>query len=143
MKYAYSLKTERVKEPDFPYHNEKITRAEDVFNFVRKLQDSDIEKLITLYLDAQNKIICVQIQTGTINQAAPYPREIFKHALLCSAVGIALVHNHPSNNITASPEDKSFTFKIKEAAKLFDIKFLDHVIIGEDQFLSFQEAGLL
>ena len=86
-KYAYSLKTERVKEKDFPYAGEQITSTSELLNFVHKLQDSDIEKFLVLYLDAQNQLVCVQIIQGTVNQAVIYPREVFKHALLSGACG--------------------------------------------------------
>jgi len=52
------------------------------------LQDSDIEKLLVLHLDGQNRLNCIQIQTGTVNRAAAYVREIIKHALLSSSSGI-------------------------------------------------------
>lgn len=143
MKYAYSIKTTRVKETDFPYAGNKITGAGDVVNFAHALQNADIEKFICLYLDAQNKIICLQMQTGTVNQANVYPREIMKHALLSNTCALILVHNHPSGNTKPSPEDEAITRRIKEAAKLFDIKVLDHIIITENSYLSFQEAGLI
>jgi len=71
-KYAFSLKTERVREKDFPYAGEKITSTSELLNFVHKLQDSDIEKFLILHLDAQNQLVCIQIMQGTVNQAVVY-----------------------------------------------------------------------
>ncbi len=93
-KYAYSLKTERIKETDFPYHGEQVTATRELLHFVHRLQDSDIEKFLILYLDAQNKLVGVQVIPGTVNQAVVYPREVFKHALLSGGTcAIILVHN--------------------------------------------------
>ena len=143
-KYAYSIKTSRVKEPDFPYECQQLTCTADVVSFARSLQDSDIEKMLTLYLDAQNKLICIQVTNGTVNQAVVYPREIIRHALLMNACAIIMVHNHPSNNVRPSDPDIRLTKTIKESAKTLDILFHDHIIVGsEGRFLSFREEGIL
>ena len=59
--YAYSIKTTRVKEKDFPYNGQRITCTNDLINFARALQDSDIEKFLVVYLDAQNSVIGIQV----------------------------------------------------------------------------------
>jgi len=140
--YAYSLKTTRVKEPDFPY-KAKFRSASDVANFAKSLQDSDVEKFLTLFLDAGNKLSCINVVIGTVNKCMPIAREICKHALLSGAVAVILVHNHPSGNLAPSPEDKKFTEETKKACALLEIKVLDHLIISEDGFFSFSEEGLI
>jgi len=143
MKYAYSLKTTRVREPDFPYTGTKVTCTTDLLAFARSLQDSDIEKFLTLYLDAVNKIICVQVMLGTVNQAVIYPREIMKHAILSGACAIVLIHNHPSGEIRPSEQDIKLTKTIQECMKLLDISVHDHIIIGGERFYSFREEGII
>ena len=143
MKYAYSLKTERVKEPDFPYTGKKITCASDIANFVKYIEKSDIEKFVSIYLDADNKVIGIHITAGTINCAFPIAREIFKNALLFSAAAVILTHNHPSGKVVPSPEDKKFTSDVSTGGKIMGIKILDHIIIGDSQFFSFSEEGIL
>ena len=143
MKYAYTLKTERVREKDFPYHGEKMSGSDDVVAFVKKIQDSDIEKMLILYLNSKNCVVCLQITTGTINQANVWPREIFKHALLSGASAIILAHNHPAGDPHPSSQDIDFTKTVQEIAKLFDIRVLDHVILVESGNYSFAEEGLL
>ena len=59
------------------------------------------------------------------------------------AAAIICVHNHPSTNITPSPEDKKFTQEMAEAGKLMGVKVLDHIIIGGDTFYSFANDGML
>ena len=142
-KYAYSLKTQRVKETDFPYHGEQVTATRELLHFVHRLQDSDIEKFLILYLDAQNKLVCVQVIPGTVNQAVVYPREVFKHALLGGGCAIILVHNHPSGHPKPSEADIRLTKTIQECAKLFDILVHDHLIVAGERFFSFREEGLM
>jgi DNA repair protein RadC len=142
-KYAYSLKTQRVKETDFPYHGEQITSTKELLQFVHRLQDADIEKMIILYLDAQNQLICIQVINGTVNQAVVYPREVFKHALLSGASAVILVHNHPSGHPKPSDADIRLTKSIQESAKLFEILVHDHLIVAGERFFSFREEGLM
>ena len=66
--YAYSLKTERVREKDFPYNGNEISCTKELVDFAKKLQDSDIEKMIVVYLDAQNKLTGILPIMGTVNQ---------------------------------------------------------------------------
>ncbi|MEI8172716.1 MAG: JAB domain-containing protein [Deltaproteobacteria bacterium] len=143
MKYAYSLKTERVKEKDFPYAGEQLTCTAELVNFVHRLQDSDIEKFIILYLDAQNQLVCVQIMQGSVNQAAVYPREAFKHALLSGACAVILVHNHPSGHAKPSDADIRLTKTIQEGARIFDLLVHDHLIVAGERFFSFREEGMM
>ncbi|MDQ5987896.1 MAG: hypothetical protein CSYNP_03644 [Syntrophus sp. SKADARSKE-3] len=142
--YAYSIKTSRVKEPDFPYEGRSISCTSELLDFARSLRDSDIEKMLALYLDAQNRIICIQIATGTVNQAVVYPREIIRHALLAGSSAIILMHNHPSGYTRPSDADIRLTKTIREAAQFLDIVVHDHIIIGsENRFFSFREEGLM
>ncbi|MCX7001246.1 MAG: hypothetical protein NT106_13280 [Candidatus Sumerlaeota bacterium] len=69
-KYAYSLKTERVKEKDFPYAGEQLTCTSELVNFVHRLQDSDVEKMLVIYLDAQNKLCGLFPTTKTLVECA-------------------------------------------------------------------------
>lgn len=142
-KYAYSLKTERVKEKDFPYKGQNVTSTNELRDFVQKLQDSDIEKLIVIYLDAALNLMGILPIMGTLNQAIAYPREILKHALLCSASSVIIVHNHPSGSLIPSDADIVFTRKVKDALKTIDIELLDSAIFAEKGFYSFRDSGLL
>ncbi len=117
MKYAYSIKTTKVKEKDFPYEGQQITCTAELVKFARDLHDSDIEKMLVVYLDAQNKIICIKIDKGTVNQAVVYPREIIRHALIANASALILIHNHPSGNIRPSDADIRLTRTITETGK--------------------------
>jgi DNA repair protein RadC len=71
------------------------------------------------------------------------PRMILRIALEEKAVSIILCHNHPSGNLKPSQPDRELTKKIKEAARLFDINLLDHIIVSQDGYFSFADEGLI
>ena len=140
--YAYRLETRRVKETDFPYTGKGFTDAEAVAEFCRSLQDSDVEKMIVLHLTTKNGLIGVQFFSGTVDRAVISPREIIKYSLLAGgAASIILVHNHPSGHPDPSKEDRALTDAIIKCAQLFDIRVLDHIILGEKGFFSAKSAG--
>jgi DNA repair protein RadC len=145
MKYAYSIKTSRIKEPDFPYFDKKISCTRELLDFLKSLQSADNEKFIALYMDAQNQLICIQIVNGIVNQAVVYPREIIRHALLVNASAMILAHNHPSGHPKPSDADLRLTKTICETAKFMDILLHDHIIIGGDtgRYYSMREEGVM
>ncbi|HEY85843.1 MAG TPA: JAB domain-containing protein [Chloroflexi bacterium] len=101
------------------------------------------EQLRVVLLDTKNFILAVKtIYTGNANTTIIRVSEIFKMAVRENAIGIILIHNHPSGDPTPSPEDVQVTQKIIEAGKLLDIDVLDHVIIGRQRFVSLKERGL-
>jgi DNA repair protein RadC len=144
MRYAYSIKTTRVKEQDFPYDGHQISCTSELLQFACSLRDSDIEKMIVIYLDAQNQILGIQITAGTVNQAVVYPREVIRHALLMGSSAIILIHNHPSGKVKPSDADIRLTKTVQETAKFLEILIHDHIILGaEDRYFSFREEGLM
>ena len=126
-------------------NNLKLTSPDIVFEYFKdKLSDKKQEYFYTLYLDNNKKIISEKLHyIGTINHSLIHPREIYKEAYLCSASSIILIHNHPSGNITPSKEDISITNNLKEIGKLFGIEIVDHIIIGNYNYFSFIENGII
>lgn len=141
--YAYSLKTKRVKEVDFPYRGETLSSPNAVASFAKELQSSDIEKFIVLYLDCKNNLICIQVQPGSLDQTAVYPREVAKHALLSGASSVIFVHNHPSGSLSPSTADRELTRTLKDSLALLQIRVNDHVIISDTGHYSFAEEGVI
>lgn len=84
-----------------------------------------------------------EISQGGVNFASLSNREIFSRALLCGAASIAVVHNHPSGDVTPSTSDLRCAERIQKAGDLMGIKLSDFLIVGEEGFFSFAEAGLL
>ncbi|MDA3819322.1 MAG: DNA repair protein RadC [Candidatus Delongbacteria bacterium] len=102
------------------------------------------EEFWVIYLDRGNKVIDKKrISTGGTVGTVVDVKMIMKHAVELLAQGIVLSHNHPSGNNTPSKRDIDITYKLRDAAKLFDIKLLDHVIISHLGYFSFVDDGLL
>lgn len=101
------------------------------------------EEVLLLMLDSKNKIIKdLVVSTGTINTSIMPTREIFIHALKYEAVNIIILHNHPSGDPSPSSEDIRVTKKLTEAGNLIGISLMDHIIIGDNRYISLKEQGL-
>jgi DNA repair protein RadC len=99
----------------------------------RYLQHADREHFVSLMLDVKNQVIGIHtVSVGSLFVAIVSPREVFKAAILANAAAIIVAHNHPSGDVTPSPEDIQVTKTLKEAGKLLDIEVLDHLILGGD-----------
>ena len=102
------------------------------------------ERLVGLYLDAQNRLLAREtLSVGSLNTTRTHPREILEPALRHLAVAFVLAHNHPSGSLVPSQDDLSFTGAIGRAAELMDFGFLDHLIITARGYVSFRERGLM
>jgi DNA repair protein RadC len=109
-----------------------------------QLRGYSYEVFACLFLDNQHRIIRLdELFRGTIDGASVYPREVVKQALYHNAAAVIFAHNHPSGISEPSQADKQITEKLKQALALFDIRVLDHFIIGDGQPYSFAEHGLL
>jgi DNA repair protein RadC len=122
-------------------YKKKIKTAEDVFNyFVDTMKDKKKEYFYALLLDTKNQIISNElISVGTLNSSLIHPREVFNPAIKASSNSIILVHNHPSGDCTPSFEDKEITKILLDAGKMLGVSLLDHVIIGNFGFSSYNE----
>ncbi|HLX91519.1 MAG TPA: DNA repair protein RadC [Puia sp.] len=108
------------------------------------LRDHRHEVFLVVFLNRANKINHVEIiSSGGITGTVADPRIILKKALDEDAVSLILCHNHPSGNLKPSKADEQLTAKIKEAARLFDINVLDHIIVSEEGYFSFADEGIL
>lgn len=134
-----------VRESSVLYKNRKISSPSDAFDLLKEfLEGSDREQLLVCSLDTKNQPNTINIcSIGTINSSLVHPREIFKTAILSNAASIIVAHNHPSNDANPSTEDINITIRLKECGKLLGIDLLDHIIIGEDKFISLKEKGIL
>ena len=97
-----------------------------------------------LMLNSKAKLIGESdVSKGTVNASVITPRELFIEALQRNAVSIVIMHNHPSGDPTPSREDLLTTKRIMEAGLLIGIELLDHIVIGNNCYVSFREKGLL
>ncbi len=124
---------------------ERISGAKDVYDAVRPYyKGADREILSTLCLNSQNQPTCFNIASmGSLNTCRARPADILKVAILSNALGLVMIHNHPSGNLEPSPEDLEFTRSIEKACKLLDVELYDHLIVTDDRFMSFRERGLI
>jgi len=107
-------------------------RVYDVFKFI---QYDTKEKFIVVNLTSQNTIINYEVvAVGSVKSISIRPAEVLRSAILINAPAIILIHNHPSGDPNPSNADIKFTEMVTQAAKLFDIRVLDHVIIGYQCF---------
>lgn len=109
-----------------------------------QLRGYSYEVFACLFLDNQHRVIqLTELFRGTIDAASIYPREVAKQALHHNAAAVIFAHNHPSGIAEPSLADKHITEKLKQAMALFDIRVLDHFIIGDGEPYSFAEHGLI
>ncbi len=122
-----------------------VTHSSDVANYLRaRLEHKKHEVFVAVYLNRSNKIQHHEvISSGGITGTVADPRVILKRALEYDATAIILCHNHPSGSLKPSKADEDLTWKIKEAAKYFDIQVLDHIIVSDEGYYSFADEGLL
>lgn len=120
-----------------------IRSPEDAANFLMQDMTSlQQEHFVCLFLNVKNQILHKKtIFVGSLNASIVHPREIFREAVKRSAASIICAHNHPSGVPTPSPEDIDVTTRLYEAGKIVGVDLLDHVIIGDHQFISMKEKG--
>jgi DNA repair protein RadC len=122
-----------------------ISTSRDLANYLQStFQDHNREVFAVAYLNQSNKINHFHIiSEGGITGTIADPRIILKKALEENAVSLVLCHNHPSGSLKPSRQDEEITKKIKEAARYFDIKVLDHIIVSDSGYFSFADEGIL
>ena len=135
----------RFKEEKIKESRPKIKSSEDIIEILMpRMQDLKKEVFKVLFLNSENRIIDIaEVEEGTVNQAKPIIREVFQKALQHFTSFIICVHNHPSGNPQPSQEDKEFTQALVQAGEILFIKCLDHIIIGNGNYFSFCDEGLI
>jgi DNA repair protein RadC len=141
---AFEL-SRRVESQSKWFSNKSITSPAEIAKmFIPILRDEVKEKFIVVSLNSSNRIIRYNIiSTGNLTGSIVHPREVFKVAIENNSANIILIHNHPSGNCEPSNEDISTTKKLVEAGKLLDIEVFDHIIIADNNYLSFIEKRII
>ena len=116
----------------------------DVFPLVAHFADLKQERFLTVSLNGAHEVIQTRtVSVGLVNRTLIHPREVFADALTDRACAIIVAHNHPSGQLTPSPEDKDITRRLRGAGELLGIPLLDHLVFSRQDFYSFVEHGLL
>lgn len=127
-----------------PAAKPRITSPSDAANLVMaEMSHLDQENLRTLLLDMRNNVLKVEtVYIGSLNKAMVRVGEVFKGAIKLNAAALIVIHNHPSGDPTPSREDILVTREIEKAGNLLDVKVLDHLIIGQQRYVSMREQGV-
>lgn len=109
-----------------------------------KLRHQSREMFACLFLDNKHQVVNFEILfLGTINAAAVYPREVVARSLANNAAAVVFAHNHPSGVAEPSMADQQITDRLVKALDMIDVRVIDHMIVGDQEVVSFAERGLL
>ena len=112
--------------------------------YMEEMRHREQEELRAMFFNTKQVLIKeLLVSRGTVNASLATPREIFIEALRYRAVSLILVHNHPSGGPSPSREDVAFTKRVRLAGEVVGIALLDHIIIGDNAFMSLKERGML
>lgn len=126
------------------YHDRYVIRSpEDGAKYIMDdMRFLSQEHFVCLFLNTKNHVLHKQtIFIGSLNASIVHPREVFKEAFRRSAASIICAHNHPSGDPTPSKEDIEVTKRLVECGRMIGIEVLDHLIIGDQNFISLKEKG--
>jgi DNA repair protein RadC len=129
---------------ELPDERVQIRAPADAANLVMsEMSLLEQEHLRTMLLDTKNRVLATPtIYVGSLNTSLIRVGELFREAIRANSASLIVLHNHPSGDPTPSPEDVAVTRQIVEAGKLLDVEVLDHLIIGQQRFVSLKERGL-
>jgi len=124
-----------------PYLTSPDKVAEMLVPEMRYLEKEHFKALI---LNTRNQLLkSVDVSVGGLNAAIIRPRELYRLAIKANGAGMIVAHNHPSGDVTPSREDIVLTRRLAEAGRILGIDFVDHIIVGDDCWLSLKEKGYL
>jgi DNA repair protein RadC len=123
----------------------RVRSSRDVFEHLHlRLRDHKKEIFLVMLLDSKHRLIREErVSEGSLTASIVHPREVFKPAISELAGAVIAVHNHPSGDPTPSNEDFEITRRLREAGQVIGIQLLDHVILGDGEFVSFREHRLI
>lgn len=112
--------------------------------FMARLRYEPREHFLLVLLSTKNHVLATPtISIGSLNASIVHPREVFHEAINHSAAAVILVHNHPSGDPTPSSEDIALTRKLVDVGEILEIHVLDHLIIGDNKYVSLKEQGII
>ena len=126
-------------------HSAMVTCPEDAADYAMpRFRYEDREHFAVILLNVKNHILSMPvISVGSLTASVVHPREVFKAAIQQAAASIILVHNHPSGDPTPSKEDIEVTARMVQVGRVMDIPVLDHIILGNDNYISLKEKGVI
>jgi len=138
------LVKEKVGRYELPKKIDSPDRAYKAITAITSVEEEAQEVFGVLILNTKHKIVAVhEVSRGTLNNSIIHPREVFKPAVLHNAAAIICFHNHPSGDTEPSKDDIEATKRLIEAGKIMGIEILDHIIVGDDRYVSLKERGVV
>ncbi len=133
-----------IKTDTLSYLKRRITSPEDATEIMKSfIGNSDREHPILICMNSKNEPTHIQtLSIGSINQSVIHPREVFKTTILSNANSIMIGHNHPSGDVTPSPEDINITERLMLISEMIGILFYDHIIFSECHTHSIMKYGI-
>ncbi len=124
---------------------EIVHGPEDVAHYAMpRFRFEQKEHFAVMLLNTKNHILgLTDVSVGSLSASIVHPREVFQTALWYAAAAMILIHNHPSGDPSPSREDINVTQRLVKAGKIMDIPVLDHIVLGDNRFVSIKEKGLL
>ena len=122
-----------------------LSSPEQASDFLtHQLRDRQQEVFAVIYLNARHHVIDYrELFVGTLNGASVHPREVVKSVLKANASAVILAHNHPSGVAEPSDADANITLRLRESLALIDVRLLDHLVIGDGEYVSMSDRGLI
>lgn len=126
-----------------PAKRRQISSPGDIYPLVRHYATRMQEHFLSVCLNGAHEVLSVDVcSIGLVNRTLVHPREVFTEAIRQRATAVVVAHNHPSGNLEPSIEDQDVTRRLRQAGDLLGIKVLDHLIFGEEGYLSMLEGNL-
>ncbi|MCA1056965.1 DNA repair protein RadC [Rossellomorea aquimaris] len=134
-----------VREKSFLYPERRVTSPADAYTLTKRFfLDLDREHFIVICLDTKNQPTAINVcHIGSLSASIVHPREVLKPAVLSNSASIIVAHNHPSTDPTPSKEDIEVTKRLAESGKILGIELLDHIVVGDEKFVSLKEKGYI
>ena len=146
-----AIKLKALAEISRRMHEAKLAEGLNVSNassvadfYMERMRHYKCERVLLLSIDSKGKVLREsEISKGSVNRSLVSVRSVMMEALDAEAVHLILMHNHPSGDPTPSRDDNELTKKLSESCKLMEIPLLDHIIIGDNLYYSYNESGFL
>lgn len=126
-------------------HQDVLSNSRSLFQYLtHHMRDKDRECFEVIFLDAKNRVICMEtLFKGTLTASSVYPREVVRAALDHRAAALIFAHNHPSGDPDPSSEDKALTRELVFACRTMGITVHEHLVVGNDNYFSFADQGFI
>jgi len=139
------VRTALVRDADFDrFEAPRVTSSETAFDILKEATNVPQELVFSILMDTKNTALGIhEVHRGSVGASVVSPVSVFQAAVVANASGIIIAHNHPTGNPEPGAEDMELKLFLQEAARFLDIRFLDFLIIGQGEYVSLADRGLL